>query len=64
MSLEGTSLLVRCTACSGTGKITLRQKAEHRDGDASWLNPEKGVYWRATYYPDGSVEQERREVAA
>lgn len=60
MSADHNNLLVRCTACRGTGKMTLRQKSEHRDGDADWLHPKPGEYWTVTIHPDGSVDESVR----
>jgi hypothetical protein len=52
--------MVKCTSCDGTGKVTLRQKSEHRDGKADWLNPVPGEFWTVTMYRDGSVAESVR----
>ena len=53
-------LLVKCPACNGEGRVTLRQKSEHRDGKAGWLNPTPGEFWTVTMHPDGTVEESVR----
>lgn len=52
--------MVRCPSCAGSGKITLRQKAERRDGDADFLRPKRGEYWTVTIHRDGSVTESLR----
>lgn len=53
-------LEVRCPDCNGTGQVTLKQKAERRDGHADFLRPEPHTYYSVTIHRDGSETVERR----